>query len=247
MRPDEFALPEVDLDPEEAAVVGLAAKVWDHARFAPAAAEAVRKLTAAGVAVDTTALDIAQPRLRADEPSFEEFLGAVRERRAVSFDYARVGQPTVTRHLQPWGVTRYSGRWYVVGHDTDRGEERVFRLSRVVGEPRPEGPAGAYDVPAGTDLSAVARRWAPAPVAQRSVLLVRRGSGHTLRRDAASVEESVLGPDGTTDWDRLVLERGSVGLVDEVLGHGPSAYVEEPADLRDQVVGRLRARLEATA
>ena len=243
VRPDEFALPEVDLDPEEAAVVGLAAKVWDHARFAPAAAEAVRKLTAAGVAVDTSALDIAQPRLRADEPSFEEFLDAVRERRAVAFDYARVGQASATRHLQPWGVTRYSGRWYVVGHDTDRGEERVFRLSRVQGEARPEGPPGAYDVPDGTDLSALARRWAPAPSAQRTVLLVRRGSGHTLRRDAASVEEHVTGPDHTTAWDRLVLERGSVGLVDEVLGHGPAAYVEEPAELRDQVVARLDEQL----
>ncbi len=244
VRPDEFALPDVELDPEEAAVVGLAAKVWDHARFAPAAAEAVRKLTAAGVAVDTTALDIAQPRLRADEPSFEVFLDAVRERRAVAFDYAREGQPTTTRHLQPWGVTRYSGRWYVVGHDTDRGEERVFRLSRVQSEAHPDGPAGAYEVPPGTDLSAVARRWAPAPSSQRTVLLVRRGSGHTLRRDATSVEEAVVGPDATTDWDRLVLERGSVGLADEVLGHGPSAYVEEPADLRDEVLRRLRAQLE---
>ena len=45
---------------------------------------------------------------------------------------------TTTRHLQPWGVTRYAGRWYVVGLDTDRGEERVFRLSRVQGQARPE-------------------------------------------------------------------------------------------------------------
>ena len=32
IRPDEFALPEISLTADEAAVVGLAAKVWQHAR-----------------------------------------------------------------------------------------------------------------------------------------------------------------------------------------------------------------------
>ncbi len=241
VRRDEFALPEIDLDPEEAAVVGLAAKVWDHARFATAASDAVRKLTAAGVDVDTSRLDIVQPRLRADEPSFEVFLEAVRDRVPVRFDYARVGAASQTRHLQPWGVTRYAGRWYVVGQDTDRDAERVFRLSRVRGRARPDGPPGSYDVPPGTDQREVARRLAPAPSDERSVLLVRQGAGHTLRRDAVDVERGVTGPDGRDDWDRLVLTRGSVGLADEVLGHGPAAYVEEPAALRDAVVTRLRA------
>ncbi len=247
VRPDHFALPEIDLDPEEASVVGLAAKVWDHARFASAATEAVRKLTAAGLDIDVDALDIAQPRLRADEPSFEVFLDAVRDRVPVAFEYARAGGAPSTRHLQPWGVTRYSGRWYVVGLDTDRDAERVFRLSRVRGEARTDGPAGAYEVPQGTDLSAVARRLAPPPAQERAVLLARRGSGHTLRRDAVEVEEEVLGPDGNTGWDRLVLLRGSLGLADEVLGHGASVYVEEPATLRDGVRERLVALLGATS
>ena len=241
VRPDEFALPHIDLDPEEAAVVGLAAKVWDHARFAGAAAEAVRKLRAAGVEVDVAALDIAQPRLRADEPSFEVFLTAVRDRVPVAFEYARGAEAVTTRHLQPWGVTRYSGRWYAVGFDTDRAAERVFRLSRVQGRARLEGAAASYDVPPGTDLSAVARRLAPPPSTERSVVLVRRGSGHTLRRDADEVQEGVPGPDEATAWDRLVLVRGSVGLADEILGHGAAAYVEEPAALRASVVARLRA------
>ncbi|GAA0987313.1 Protein PafB [Nocardioides aquaticus] len=241
VRRDQFALPEIDLDPEEAAVVGLAAKVWDHARFATAASDAVRKLTAAGVDVDTSRLDIVQPRLRADEPSFEVFLEAVRDRVPVRFDYARAGAAPQTRHLQPWGVTRYAGRWYVVGQDTDRSAERVFRLSRVRGRAHTDGDPGSYDVPPGTDLREVARRLAPAPSHERSVLLVRQGAGHTLRRDAVDLEVGVTGPDGRDDWDRLVLTRGTVGLADEVLGHGPAAFVEEPATLREAVVTRLRA------
>jgi proteasome accessory factor B len=242
IRPDEFALPDISLTADEAAVIGLATRVWEHARLAEATTEAVRKLTALGVPIDVTALDIAEPRLSADEPSFDLFWEATQERTPVEFDYARPGATTTTtRHLQPWGVVRYSGRWYVVGLDTDRGEERVFRLSRVQGEARKTGSPGSYDVPPGTDVRATAVRLAPPPTTGRAVLLVREGAGLALRRDAESVEPDVDGPDDRTGWDRLVISRGGLGVADELLGFGADVYVEEPAELRRAVVDRLTA------
>jgi proteasome accessory factor B len=242
IRADELALPDIDLTPDEASVIGLATRVWQHAKLAEATTDAVRKLTALGVPVDTGALDIVEPRLAADEPAFDVFWEAVQERRAVEFEYrTATSTETATRHLQPWGVTRYAGRWYVVGHDTDRGEERVFRLSRVQGEARPVGEPAAYDVPAGTDVSALARRLAPQPQRVRATLLVRRGAGHLLRRGADVVEDDVAGPDERTRWDRVVVTRDQLGLVEEVLTHGDAVLVEEPAVLREQVVARLRA------
>jgi proteasome accessory factor B len=242
IRPDEFALPDVSLTADEAAVIGLATRVWEHARLAEATTEAVRKLTALGLPLDVSALDIAQPRLSADEPSFDVFWEATQERVPVEFQYRRSGATaTTTRHLQPWGVVRYSGRWYVVGLDTDRGEERVFRLSRVQGEARRTGQPGSYDVPPGTDVRATTMRLAPEPATGRATLLVREGSGLALRRDAESVEPGVPGPDDHTVWDRVVISRGGPGVADEVLGYGPDVYVEEPASLRDEVVRRLRA------
>ena len=194
--------------------------------------------------VDLTALDIVEPRLSADEPSFDVFWEATQDRSPVTFDYVRSGETEVrTRHLEPWGVARYSGRWYVVGFDTDRQAERIFRLSRVQGKAVKEGPAGAYEIPPGTDVGQVARRLAPEPSTERVVLLVRKGAGHTLRRGADQVEEGVPGPDTESTWDRLVLERGSMGLADEVLGYGADVYVEEPALLRERVVRRLRTAL----
>jgi proteasome accessory factor B len=242
IRADELALPDIDLTPDEASVIGLATRVWQHAKLAEATTDAVRKLTALGVPVDTGALDIVEPRLAADEPAFDVFWEAVQERRAVEFEYrTATSTETTTRHLQPWGVTRYAGRWYVVGHDTDRGEERVFRLSRVQGEARPVGEPAAYDVPAGTDVSALARRLAPQPQRVRATLLVRRGAGHLLRRGADGVEDDVAGPDERTRWDRVVVTRDQLGLVEEVLTHADAVVVEEPAVLREEVVSRLRA------
>jgi proteasome accessory factor B len=242
IRPDEFALPDVSLTADEAAVIGLATRVWEHARLAEATTEAVRKLTALGLPLDVGALDIAQPRLSADEPSFDVFWEATQERTPVEFDYRRAGATAAsTRHLEPWGVVRYSGRWYVVGRDTDRDEERVFRLSRVQGEARRTGSPGSFEIPPGTDVRATTMRLAPQPTLTRAVLLVRAGSGLALRRDAESTEPAVAGPDDRTAWDRVTISRSGPGLTDEVLGYGPDVYVEEPASLRDEVVRRLRA------
>jgi proteasome accessory factor B len=242
IRPDELQLPEIRLEADEAAVIGLATRVWEHARLAEATTEAVRKLTAFGLPVDQSALDVVQPRLTAEEPSFDVFWEATQERTPVEFDYLRPGQEAATtRHLQPWGVVRYSGRWYVVGLDTDRSEERVFRLSRVQGGARRVGSPGAYDVPDGVDVHEVTRRLAPVPARETVVVLLREGTGPRLRRAAARVEEGVAGPDTTSRWDRVTLERGGLDLADELLSHGADAYVEAPEALRDSVVDRLRA------
>ena len=37
------------------------------------------------------------------------------------------------REVEPWTIDSWRGRWYVVGQDTDRQAERVFRLSRIDG------------------------------------------------------------------------------------------------------------------
>lgn len=238
ISPAEFALPDINLTADEASVVALAGKVWEHARLAEASSEAIRKLTAAGVELDVAALDLVQPRLAADEPSFDVVLEATQERTPVVFDYQRGSGAVSTRHVQPWGVVRSSGRWYVVGYDTDRGGERVFRLSRVRGEVRRDGAPGSYEIPAGTDVRAVAARLAPARAELRAELLVRPGTCHPLRRAAESVREGVPGPDGA-GWDAVVVTRATVDLAAEVLSYGADAYVVAPPELRAEVVARL--------
>jgi proteasome accessory factor B len=138
---------------------------------------------------------------------------------------------------------RYSGRWYVVGLDVDRREERVFRLSRVVGQARMTGPAGSYSVPPGVDVREAARRLEPTQPTEQVVVLVRPGAGAVLRREATTTEPDVAGPDELTPWDRLTLPRAQA---DELLAYGPDLYVESPASVRDEVVARLRAARAAS-
>lgn len=248
VSPEQFALPPITLEADELAVVALATKVWENASMAEATTEAVRKLNAAGLETDVSALEIVQPRLAAEEGSFDAFVAATQDRQVVEFDYrgSKAAEPS-HRRLQPWGVVRYSGRWYAVGHDVDRDDTRIFRLSRVLGEARAVGEFDAFEVPAEVDVRDIARTLAPAPPTGKAVLLLRQGSGYTLRRAADSTESGVTGPDGSDDWDRVVLTRVPADLVGAVLGHGPDAYVEEPADLRREVGTRLEqlvARLD---
>jgi proteasome accessory factor B len=245
IRPEEFALPEINLAPDEAAVVGLATQVWGQARLAGATEEAVRKLTAAGIDTDLSGLDRVQPRLIADEPSFDAFFEAVSERAPVTFDYRRGGDVEVSRRrLQPWGVFRYRRRWYVLGHDLDRGEERLFRLSRVSGDVRRIGPAASYESPADADLGEQARRLAPEPAGvAEAVLLIRPGAARQLRTAAEESVAGVTGPDGRADWERVSVRRTSYDLAGEIIGWGADIIVESPPELREDVVARLRGAI----
>lgn len=241
-----YDLPEIDLDADEAAVLGLAARVWQHAGLAAATSDALLKLKAAGIDVDREALDVVEPQITAQEPSFDAFWDAAQRRQPVTFDYQRAGSSEMrTRLLQPWRVTWSNGRWYVLGYDVDRGAARLFRMSRVQGEVRPVGPAGSYDLPSDADFESMARQLAPTgPATEPATVLARPGAAVGLRRQAHSVEQGVTGPDGLT-WDRLTLEADLDWLADEVLGFAADVYAESPATLRESVVSRLRAAVQA--
>lgn len=241
IRPDDLALPEINLTAEEASVLTLAGKVWHHAHLADTTAAALRKLMPALPAEESTAAPaVVEPVIDAEEPSFEEFWTAIQERREVDFDYLKSGDPVPTqRRLEPWGLVRQSGRWYVVGRDVAHDEERVFRLSRVQGPCRLGRRTDSFVVPADVDLRAVAARLRPQPEEMTARVLVRRGSGHALRRRSERVEEEVTGPDGSATWDRLTLREGLRPITEEVLMLGASAVAESPDELRDEVRRRL--------
>jgi proteasome accessory factor B len=241
IKRDAFELPEVDLSPDEAAVLGLAARVWQHAGLAAATSSALVKLRAAGHHVDRDALDSLQPRVVADEPAFDDMWEMTISRTPVRFRYRRAGAAEATeRHLEPWGVVTSRERWYVVGHDRDRGQPRMFRLSRIEGEVRADGVPGSFEVPAGTDVRALTASLEPRRTPTAATLLARRGSAALLRRRSRVVEESVPGPDDRTIWDRLTIDTDAVDeLAEDVLAHLGDVVAVEPAAVRDLVVARL--------
>ncbi|MFI5954256.1 helix-turn-helix transcriptional regulator [Cryptosporangium sp. NPDC051539] len=224
----DYALPEVHLDPEEAAAVGIAARLWHHAELSNAASSGLTKLRAGGVDLtDGPPLGI-EPVVSVD-PALTPMLAAIDVRRAVRFGYRtpRDDQPR-QRRLEPWGVVSWRGRWYVIGHDLDRDATRCFRLSRVVGAVSTVGPADAYEPPEGLDLVAQVAAFDPEPTEQKSARVrVRVGAAAGLRRWADEVRPE---EDETPELlEADVTGAGAVVTLDDE--NAPQASVPPPAEL----------------
>ena len=238
----DYALPEITLEPGEAAAVGLAARMWSSASMSAAATRALRKLEAAGVEVAPLPEGL-QPRVEASGSSFPRLAEAVHDGRVVTFDYRTGGAPDAARRtVEPWGVVWWHGRWYLVGLDRDKQETRVFRLSRIEGEPALTGPPNAVSRPEGADLTALVAVYDAASPASVAIARVRTGKGLDLRRRAVNVS---AGPDG---WDVLELTYPDPDrLAEQVLPYGEDVVVLEPADAVEAVTSRLKALAGAAA
>jgi len=235
----DYALPDVHLEPDETAAVGIAARLWQHAGLAAAATSGLLKLRAAGIDVDLQSTLGVEPVVTVD-PAFGPLQAAARERQEVAFAYRTpeddAAQP---RRLQPWGVVSWRGRWYVVGHDLDRGATRSFRLSRVTGPVRTVGPSGAYAPPPDADLMSHVARWSgPVEHPNRATVLVRPGRAAGVRRFA---EEVTPGPDG----DLVVLSYSDPdGFARWVVRYGADVVVVAPEEVRKATMARLRDLVE---
>jgi proteasome accessory factor B len=236
----DYELPEITLNGEEAAAVGLALRLWESAQLAGAAHSALVKLKAAGIDVDTDRAIPLQPRLDAGEPAFEPCYAAARDHRLLQFDYRRPDEDQPAhRRVQPWGVVAWHGRWYLVGLDLDRQAPRVFRLSRVVGTPRPVGPADAFQPPGDLDLTEIV---AGQDGGEEHLVIVRArpGTAIGLRREATPLGPGTGG--GDDGDDRLLLRTTEpYRLADRLAAYGADVLVESPTEVRAAVIDRLTA------
>ena len=235
----EYALPEISFEPDELAVIGVASRAWSQASLAGPAAQALRKLEASGLTRDVGSVAGVEPLLHTAEPAFDAARDAVLARREVAFRY-RGGVPDgpAERHLQPWALTAWHGRWYLTGYDLDREAPRVFRLDRVEGEVRATGKPGAYEIPDEHEPRAMITATATGEGGEHVArVALRMGSGQQIRRRGDLQKER--GPHG---WDVIEVRVGSLwALAEEVASLGPDAVAMEPEDLVSAVVRALEA------
>jgi predicted DNA-binding transcriptional regulator YafY len=167
-------------------------------------------------------------------PSLSVLAGALWRCRRLDIRY-REGSAVVRRRVDPLGLVLKAGVWYLLARR--RGEERVYRVSRIVSAREREEPC---ERPRDFDLAAA---WTEHSIA--------------FERIRHQVEVTVRVPRGQIRYlrDARVLEDGEPPTVvasfdgfdrafHQLLAYGPSAEVLAPAELRGRIA---RAASETAA
>lgn len=238
ISPERYHLPELELGPEQSALLAVAGEL---VRDADRGRDALTKLSAAGADPDAAAhvasARVDRPRELETAATLAEGIAAGKQ---VRFEHTPPGAAeAVRRTVEPWWTGSRSGRWYLVGYDLDRSAPRVFRLVRMatvtigsaaVTQKAPDAAAVRAmldDSIANVDPTVSAEVW------------VAEGRGAELRARAAgdATEREVDGQRG-----EVLTVAGTVGEIAAlVAGYGADAGVVSPAELVDRVEAILAA------
>ncbi|WP_205327489.1 YafY family protein [Glycomyces sp. YM15] len=233
----DFELPQIEFTDAEAAAVAAAARLWQQPELQSGSSDALRKLRAAGIDVESHAAASPVTSLPGAEAALAPFLEAVASRRTVVFDYfgPRDGAAQ-QRRIQPWGCAAWRGRWYVAGHDLDRGAQRCFRLSRISGKVRLTGPEGAFTIPEGVDVLAFASASEDHQLPNRATVLVRPKRAWGVRRRADQI-----GP-RTAEGDQACFSYTDTAATAAWLASfGADVLVTAPPELVKETIACLQA------
>ena len=226
-------------------MIGLAARVWQHAGLAAATSDALVKLKAAGVTVDRAALDVVQPDAERRGAGLRAAVGRH------AHPHAGRGSATAPpRPRRPRPGTCSPGAWCpTAAAGTSPATTPTAASPGSSGSPgsqgdvTPDGAAGSFEVPPGTDLRAMTRSLAPQPADRTAARAASAAAPRTAcagtpgaprRVDGAGVPRAGNGSRRRT--------ASTDAFADEVLGYGADVVVEAPPDVRESVVRRLRER-----
>ncbi|MBT2422121.1 WYL domain-containing protein [Streptomyces sp. ISL-22] len=103
---------------------------------------------------------------------------ACRDHEILTFGYASRHGTTGRRRAEPCHLVDSGGLWYLLAHDTDKDDWRLFRLDRV-SDALPTGRrVPSRPVPGGDPAAFVAARLSAAPTRYRAVATVRAPADH---------------------------------------------------------------------
>ena len=180
---------------------------------------------------------------------------AIFRHKTILFEYYTMGRDTQeTRKVDPYHLLFRGGQFYLVGHSHERGDVRVFRLSRIRSKvsysskaehdfvPSPDFDPRVYAARADWQLDdpvGVARIW----VSPRIDWLVQRHFGHAgVAADAAAADDA---PDEGVVFETPYSH--SRELISWAMGLGDRARVLGPSELVEEMAERVALLIERHA
>ena len=232
VHPDDYYLPELDLDAEERAAL--------HVAVTAVSLGATQR--GEGALMKLGGLERRRPptphrRARRSRRRSRRCSRRSARRAVVTFTYR--GEPA---HARAVGARRRSaGHWYVVGHDRDRDAIRAFRVDRIdgdvaVGEPDAFTPPPTTSAPTTTSRTARGCYGDDEPVDRPSARRRRPRAGGA-RRARRRRDGRRRATDGTVVVELTVMNRAAFRSF--VLGFLDHAEVLAPPELRADIVAWL--------
>ncbi len=226
--PDKYALPDPGLTQQEKAALSVAARMVRLGQSG-AGLQGLLKLGGVerGLGLEPIGAD-----LGAEAGLLGELFKAISERRRIQFTYR-----DEERGLEPYGLAHRRGHWYLAG-GTKKGQ-RVYRVDRMVGVEVAEA-SGAFTSPRGFRIRDLmnSQPWETGPDA---LIRARVRFDESVGWWAARTLGATPAPSGdleveipVSNWD---------AFVGWILSFGDSAEVLEPADLRSEIVSRVKRAL----
>ncbi|HEX2016769.1 MAG TPA: WYL domain-containing protein, partial [Solirubrobacteraceae bacterium] len=171
--------------------------------------------------------------------------------KTITFDYYTMQRDqTGPRKVDPYHLLFQGGQFYLLGHSHERGDVRVFRLSRIRGKVAYASKAEHdFKRPADFDPREFANRadWQLGEtIGPAEILISERIAWQIERHFGRYGELRDAGEDGSADGDRVLVTDYSSGrqLASWVLGLGEHARVLAPDELRDEVERRVSLIVE---
>ncbi len=225
--PDEYEMPDPDLDDEERAALWLAAQVV-RIGGQPAGAEAILKL---GGARTTEGVEPLGADLGAESDRLADLYQAIIDRRTAEIVYR--GR---RRRVAPHGIGHRRGHWYLVAIADD--EERVYRVDRIEALDITDGGfERRADVDIGRALSG--HPWeAGSEEPLTAVVRFDPEAAWWATRRLGGSGASTLQTDGSVETQLDVVNVDA--FVGWVLSFGVHAEVLEPPELRQRVIEHLK-------
>jgi proteasome accessory factor B len=221
-----------DISSTEVSLLSLAAEAWQEASFGDVAQSALLKLRSIGIPSDELSIPVSVHKLNDGGQDLSLITKAIAQSQLLTFSYLDSSLSIEMRNVVPIALSTRNGFWYLSGVDQEIQEIRTFRIDRVSSEITASKGPSDFESPTGFDPS---KTLFESPTHDFALIDVRVGKASSLRALAVSAQS--LG-----EWDQVKIPILNLdSLCSLVLWHGPDAFVQEPAELKDLVVNHLES------
>lgn len=233
IKPESYQLPIEKFTMEENSLIAAALNLWSSAETAQETRNALRRLQSLPADVNEIFPELVAPN-ELLESGLAEITKALASRSAIEFEYRKKDSADKElRRVHPFGLSTWHGGWYLVGEDLNRGDIRVFKLSRMISKIAVSNKRNVYEIPDDfavkeylimLNQSTVNASWR-----------VLKGQANALRIRAQEVREI------DQDWDLVSfsVENGEEAI-QLSLWHFDSAVLISPTAEKAEVVKRLQ-------